>query len=143
MSFNKLDLAPIIIFAYKRIDHLKLLIESLKKNQECPHSELIIYSDGPKNDDEVKKIIQVRSFLKSITGFKKIEIIERESNIGLSNSIISGVSETLSYKNKAIILEDDLVVSSLLLKYMNSALNLYEFNLNLFLHGAIFINPIF
>ncbi len=130
MSFNKLDLAPIIIFAYKRIDHLKLLIESLKKNQECPHSELIIYSDGPKNDDEVKKIIQVRSFLKSITGFKKIEIIERESNIGLSNSIISGVSETLSYKNKAIILEDDLVVSSLLLKYMNSALNLYEFNLN-------------
>ena len=62
MSFNKLDLAPIIIFAYKRIGHLKLLIESLKKNQECPNSELIIYSDGPKDDDEVKKIIHVRIF---------------------------------------------------------------------------------
>jgi len=53
-------------------------------------------------------------------------LTERKSNIGLAKNIISGITEIINAKEKAIILEDDVVVSSTFLNYMNDALNYYE-----------------
>jgi len=50
-------------------------------------------------------------------------LTERKSNIGLAKNIISGITEIINAKEKAIILEDDVVVSSTFLNYMNDALN--------------------
>ena len=41
--------APIIIFTYNRIENLKKLILSLKKNPEYKNSKIYVFIDGPKN----------------------------------------------------------------------------------------------
>jgi hypothetical protein len=64
--------------------------------------------------------------LKSIRGFKSVVVIEREKNIGLANSIIAGVTETVNKYGKIIVVEDDLVTSPYFLSYMNQGLDMYE-----------------
>ena len=117
--------APIVLFVYSRTDCLIKTVDALKNNYQADESELYIFSDGPKDGQE-EKINKVRSYIRTITGFKRIEIIESPRNKGLANSIISGVTEIVNRYGKIIVLEDDLVTSPYFLKYMNDSLALYE-----------------
>ncbi len=119
-------LAPITLFVYNRLSHTKQTINALKKNKLAEQSELIIFSDSFKNSDDKKKVNQVREYIRSIKGFKGVEIIERPDNFGLANSIIDGVTRVVNQYGKVIVLEDDLVTSSFFLEYMNNALLCYE-----------------
>ncbi len=131
--------APIVLFTYNRIEHTKRTLDALKSNIGATNSTLLIFSDGPKSDIDKTRIIALRSYLKSISGFRKVEIIERDQNLGLSRSIISGLSEIFSIYDKAIILEDDLVTSKYFLKYMNEALNIYSKETDVIsIHGYIY-----
>lgn len=121
-------LAPIALFVYKRIDVLEKTIKALKANELASESELFIFSDGGKKDEDWEKVNEVRQFLKSIDGFKKIEIIESPVNKGLANSLIDGVTKIVNEFGKIIVVEDDIVTSPYFLNYMNDALNMYENN---------------
>ncbi len=118
------NLAPIIIFTYRRVPDQ--LINSLLKNDLAQKSEVIIYSDGNKNKNDLDDVIEVRKYLQTIEGFKNIKIIESKVNKGLANSIIDGVSEVINKYGKVIVLEDDLIVSNDFLEYMNEALEFYK-----------------
>jgi hypothetical protein len=122
MSF----LAPIALFVYNRLDHAVETVEALKNNQLASESDLFIFSDAAVIPSKQEAVKQVREFLKSVKGFKSIKIIYQEKNLGLSASIITGVSEMVSRYGKIIVLEDDMVTSPYFLKYMNEALNLYQ-----------------
>lgn len=119
-------LAPIALFAYNRPDHLKLTIEALQANILAQESELFIFCDGAKNSQNEEKVNQVRSYARSVSGFKKVTVFEKEKNFGLAESIISGVTEIVNKFDRAIVLEDDLVTSPHFLEFMNEALDLYE-----------------
>lgn len=119
-------LAPILLFVYNRIDCLEKSIGSVKKAFLADESELIIYADCARNEEDEKKVALVREYVKKINGFKNITIFEQSQNLGLAKSIILGVTETLNKYDKVIVLEDDIIVSPYFLKYMNSALDLYE-----------------
>lgn len=55
---------------------------------------------------------------------KAIDIIEREKNPGFKN-IIRGIHDLFRKNNRLIILEDDLLVSNYVLKFMNEGLEIY------------------
>jgi len=120
------DLSPIVLFTYKRLETLQKTIEALSNNHLATDSDLIIYSDGPKNAEEEEIIGQVRTYLKTIQGFKSVTIYESSSNKGLAASIIQGVSDVLKVYPSAIILEDDLITSTNFLDFMNQALDYYQ-----------------
>ena len=63
---------------------------------------------------------------KKIEGFKTITIIERDTNWGLANSIITGVSEVVNKYDRVIVLEDDLLTASTFLRFMNESLLYYQ-----------------
>ena len=120
------NLAPIVLFTYNRLKHTKQTIEALLDNIYAEHSRLYIYSDGPKNEESVEKVQEVRDYLHTIAGFKEIVIVEREKNWGLAENIIDGVTEIVNEYGKIIVLEDDIVTSKYFLKYMNDALEIYK-----------------
>lgn len=123
---SKLNLAPIVLFVYNRPDHTRQTVEALQKNELADKSELFIYCDNAKNEDARAKVDEVRAYVDSIDGFKKVTIIKREKNWGLANSIINGVTKIVNEYGKIIVLEDDLVTSPYFLKFMNEALEFYE-----------------
>ena len=120
------NLAPIVLFVYNRPDHTRQTVEALQKNELANQSELFIYCDNAKNEDAKAKVDEVRKYVDSIDGFKKVTIIKREKNWGLANSIIDGVTNIVKEYGKIIVLEDDLVTSPYFLKFMNEALEFYK-----------------
>ncbi len=121
-----MNLAPIIVFAYNRPRHIKRTVDALKRNRYADQSDLIIYSDGPKEGESDSQIRMVREYLNSISGFRSITITERVKNIGLANSMISGVTEVVDKFDKVIVVEDDLDLSPDFIRFMNEALNQYD-----------------
>ncbi|RLD74777.1 MAG: sugar transferase [Bacteroidetes bacterium] len=126
------ELAPVAVFAYNRLDHLKQTIESLQENKLSGLCALYIFSDGAKNTSEKDVIAKLRSYMAEIKGFKRVRIIERDVNLGLAKSIIAGVSQLIDKYGRVIVLEDDLVVSNDFLEYMNDALDYYKDDKNIF-----------
>jgi hypothetical protein len=119
------SLAPIALFVYNRPDHTRRTISYLQKNLLADESRLFIFSDGPKNEADKAKVEQVRQLAKDVTGFKSVKLIERDGNLGLANSIISGVTRLVNEYDKVIVFEDDLLSSPYTLQYFNEALDRY------------------
>lgn len=131
--------APIALFVYNRVDHTKKTIEALQKNFLAEQSELFVFCDDAKNSDGMKAVRAVRDYVQTISGFKKITIIEREKNFGLATSIIGGVSEIIEKFGRIIVLEDDMVTSKYFLTFMNEGLNFYESEEKVIsIHGYIY-----
>ncbi len=122
-----MSLAPIILFVYNRPWHTKQTVEALQKNELASDSELFIYSDGPKDTEGSQAaVVEVRNYLKSVDGFRKITITESPKNLGLAASVIRGVSEVVNEYGRVIVLEDDLITAPSFLKFMNEALAFYK-----------------
>lgn len=124
-----MTLAPIILFAYKRPALTKRVLEGLAENEWAADSTLYIYCDGPRpgeTEENLRKIRETRSVVREKKWCGSVEIIERESNMGLAPSIVNGVGDIVNRHGRAIVLEDDIWPSPFFLSYMNDALNLYE-----------------
>lgn len=89
-------------------------------------SEFFVFSDGPKSDTDKEKVLEVREYIKTISGFKRVNLVEREQHLGLANSIINGVTEIINKYGRIIVLEDDMVSSPYFLKFMNEAIAFYK-----------------
>ena len=118
--------APILLFVYNRPEHVRRNIQALLKNELAAESELFIYSDAAKDETSQAAVKEVRAFIRSIQGFKKITITERAENWGLARSIIDGVTTQINRYGRVIVLEDDLVVAPHFLQFMNDALETYR-----------------
>lgn len=120
------ELAPIIIFTYNRPHHTRKMLQALENAELAQDSEVFIFSDGAKNANAIEHVNRVRAIIAEPWNFKKITIIERERNVGLAQNIISGVIEIIKQYGKVIVLEDDLEISKVGLRYFNDALDAYE-----------------
>lgn len=124
------ELAPIVLFVYNRPRHTERTLNSLSKNILAKKSNLFIYCDGPKINEEDQNILSAirdtRLVVKKENRFKSVKVFCSEVNKGLADSIIDGVSEIVGQYGKIIVLEDDLITSSGFLKYMNDALEMYK-----------------
>jgi hypothetical protein len=118
--------APIALFVYNRPEHTRRTISYLKKNLLADESRLYIFSDGAKTAADKENVEKVRQIALETTGFKSVKIITSEQNMGLANSIISGVSRLVNEYGKVIVFEDDLLSSPYTLRYFNEALKRYE-----------------
>lgn len=115
---------PIALFVYNRPEHARLALESLSQCDRLDECSLRIYCDGAKEegDTNVGAARQVaREWADRLGG----EVVERETNLGLARSIVSGVTELCDSHGRVIVLEDDFALSSLFLDYMLSALDRY------------------
>lgn len=142
MFFKKKPVyAPIAMFVYNRVDHPMQVIESLKKNPESKYTDLFVFSDGCKFADDNDKVNELRNFLKNITGFKSVKVFERKTNYGLGINLIDGITRVLETYDRVIVLEDDVVVNTNFLAFMNQCLTKYKDNSDIFTIQTTTGNP--
>jgi hypothetical protein len=128
MMISDLEYAPILVGVYDRIDHFKQCIESLKACPEAKDSVLYIASDAASEKQDEQAIINVRLYIKSITGFKEIVPILRSLNVGTFYNYTQAESEIYKNHDTIIILEDDVIVGKGFLHFMNQGLHIYRDN---------------
>lgn len=119
------DLAPVILFTYNRPGHAKQVIDSLLTNPEVISTDLIVYLDGPKTPTDSANGKAIRALIGSLSGFRSVTLHESQSNLGLSRSLIRGITSELRVHESVIVLEDDILVAPTFLNYMNEGLSTY------------------
>lgn len=113
---------PVVLFAYARPDHLARTLECLRENRvPLIHA----FSDGPGTPDSAGSVAQVRRMLREIDWCEVI-LTERETNLGLGRSILSGVTEVLQSHDAVIVFEDDLICVPGTYQYLSAALEHYR-----------------
>ena len=127
-----MELAPVIIFCYNRPVHLRKTLTWLSQNELASQTTLFVFCDGAKPNattEQIENVIAARIVaheLATVPTFKEVFFVERDENLGLGTSIISGVTEVIKKYGKVIVLEDDLETSPYFLVYMNKCLDHYE-----------------
>jgi hypothetical protein len=123
-------LSPIVLFVYNRPDHTQKTLDALAQNELAKDSILYVFCDGAKpnsSQNQIEKINETREIIKKQkTDFKEVIITEQTQNLGLADSILSGVSQIITKYGKVIVLEDDIVTSKGFLRFMNESLEFYK-----------------
>lgn len=123
-----MQLAPIIVFAYNRADHLSKTLFALSQNDLAEQCVLYVYCDGAKDDateEQIAAIANVRAVANAQSWAKETHVIERERNYGLADNIVSAVTEIANRYGRVIVFEDDIVCTKGTMNYLNDALELY------------------
>ncbi len=128
--------APVVLFVFNRPWHTRRTMTSLLRDPLAAESNLVIFSDGPRVDSDATKVASVRDYLARIDGFKSVALVNRDRNFGLSESVISGVTQVIQQHGRAIVVEDDLEFAPSFLTYMNEALIRYHDDQRIFSLGG-------
>lgn len=118
--------APIAVFGWRRPDHLARTLEALSACPEARSASVFIFLDGPKDDTQEHECFLTRQVARSDWLFARTKVVERTTNLGLSNSILTGVDKVLSEHEMVVVVEDDVLVSPVFLTYMNKALQAFR-----------------
>lgn len=118
---------PIALMLYNRPEHTRKTLEALSNNYGADETDLFVFSDGPKNEDDIRNVQLVRKIAEDyLKDFKSVEIISKQKNAGLAESIISGVSTVVNQYGQVIVVEDDLILASSTLDYFKQCLDRYR-----------------
>lgn len=124
--------AHVVVFAYKRPQHLKMTLERLAAAEGASVTSVTIFIDGPKNEAEKNVTQETYNIAMRNYNFASKEVKQLNNNLGLAKSITSGVSKILESNEQVIVLEDDILVGHGFLSFMNNALHQYNKSNNVF-----------
>jgi hypothetical protein len=113
---------PVALFAYARPDHLERTLECLRENKV---PLIYAFSDGPRTVAQQSCVNRVREMLRAVD-WCEMRLTERQENLGLGRSIITGVTEVLHDHDSVIVFEDDLTCVPGTYQYLSAALHHYQ-----------------
>lgn len=118
--------APVIIPTLNRFDHFRRLIESLARCTHANKTEVVIGLDYPPSEKYVEGYEKIKTYLPTITGFKKITVFTTVQNLGQGKNMKRCFDYVFQHYDRCICSEDDNEVSPCFLDYMNKALGIFK-----------------
>ena len=115
-------MTAIALFLYNRPEHTRAVVDALLDNTGAAESDLHVFCDAAKNTGDAAAVSAVRAYASTIRGFRSVNVTQALSNQGVARSIIAGVSSVFDHHDRAIIVEDDVVLSPSGLEYFNTML---------------------
>ena len=124
------EFAPVVIPTLCRYEHLMSLLESLSKCRLADKTEVYIAVDYPARDSHKDGYNRICEYLDNVgdLGFKKINIIKRETNhgFGKNGNARNLINYVLKRHNRFIFTEDDNIFAPGYLEFMNYNLQKFE-----------------
>jgi hypothetical protein len=113
---------PVALFVYRRHRQLPRTLECLRA---CGVEQLYVFADGAKGAGDTDEVAEVRRLLDQLAWIEPT-IVARDENLGLSDSIRSGLDSLFETHEAAIVIEDDVCVAPEFYDYVRLALRHYE-----------------
>ncbi len=117
---------PVALFTYNRPNHVRRALAALENCARLDECRIHIYCDGPKSPEQSAAVDASRRIVRECAPRMGAEVVERSLNLGLACSVVTGVTELCQRYGRAVVLEDDFVVSPDFLSYMLEALDRYQ-----------------
>lgn len=115
----------IAIFAFRRPNHLRNLLESLRTNSGLHDFDIYLFIDGPRDSGDVPLNSKVQEIALEYSSRIQMKVVKAERNIGLQKSIRFKLDLLFTEYESVIVLEDDLEVSSNFLSFMSDSLDFF------------------
>ena len=119
-------MTAVIIILYNRPIHTLRLFESIIKAKNYNKFNFKIFCDGPKNLSDQNKIKKIKKIIHQFKNQINLNLCFRKKNLGLKKNIIMSLNYVFKSHDKAIILEDDLVLNKNFFIFMSKALQKYK-----------------
>lgn len=119
------SLPQIAIFAFNRSKHLYECLSSLESCTGFQDYVGTIFIDGARNDAEQSLVEECYEVADKFAQRHHFKVVKRESNLGLANSIRSGIDEIFESSDSIIVIEDDLILHSGFLRFLSIGLTKY------------------
>jgi hypothetical protein len=119
----------VALFAFNRPDHLKETLERIHITNDV--EKLYIFCDGPRNDNDVGKINEIKRIVDKVD-WCKVEWVLRQHNHGICQNVYEALSELFNKYEAVVCLEDDCLVRRDFFKYMKTCLSYYKDHTNVF-----------
>jgi hypothetical protein len=117
---------PILFIVFNRLDTTKKVFEQIK---EVKPIKLYVASDGPRNEAEKEKVMQVRNFIINNVDWRcDIKTRFRDKNLGVGFGPNDAIDWFFSYEEEGIILEDDCLPSISFFHFCSELLDKYRNN---------------
>ena len=113
---------PVVLFVYRRHELLQRTLDCLRDGGV---GELYVFSDGPRHSADAHGVEKVREIIAMIDWTVPVTVA-RPENVGLSNSVRSGLGEVFAHHEAAVIVEDDVCVAPEFYDYACRALHHYR-----------------
>ncbi|QDT03493.1 hypothetical protein K227x_18770 [Rubripirellula lacrimiformis] len=133
LSFSEVtDLRlAVAVFAFRRPQHLRLTLDRLSLAEGFEDATICIFVDGPKSAIDRSLVLETIEVAKTFEQKNSkvgisVSVSVSKTNHGLSESIVSAVTQLCEKHGHAVVLEDDLLVSSNFLTYMKEYLIKYR-----------------
>jgi hypothetical protein len=120
-------LSPVVVFAFNRPEKLNSCLKSLELAFDSELTSVFIFIDGHRSLQEKLLVDEVESIARLHWHFGEIQIRRSPMNLGLANSILTGIDFMFESFESVIVLEDDLEVARNFLTYMNDGLLKYVY----------------
>ena len=135
--------APVVMISYNRPDLVRMTMRNVAQAETVENRAITMYIDGPRNESDRIKQDEIERI---VSGYQKelsqLRIVRREKNLGCRKNIVSAITEALDYYGRAIIVEDDILISRSFLRYMDAALEFYKNDKHIWCINA-YQNPYF
>lgn len=119
-------MAPLVLFVYARPLHTRRTLAALGANAGAENTPLIVFSDGPRSEQDRQAVDEVREIIRATDGFESVALVERPCNMGLADNIVQGLNDVFREHARVIVVEDDIECVPDFLCFMNEALDRYE-----------------
>lgn len=115
---------PVLLIGFNRPDMIRQSLDNLREQHV---QNLYISIDGPRpeNDDDVRKVEEVRTLVKGIDFCPKLHLMLREQNVGCEINVSDGINWVLEKEDFVIVLEDDVIAHESFFRFMQEMLLRY------------------
>ena len=120
--------APVLIPTLNRYEHFRRSVESLSICTHADKTDLYIALDYPANDLHWEGYNKIKEYLNEISGFKSLNIIQRDKNFGATQNIRDAREQVFQKYDRIILSEDDNEFAPNFLDYINKGLMIFENN---------------
>lgn len=117
----------ISIRAFNRPNKIEGLLESMRQI-DFKKFKLFFFVDGPRDQNDILLINQSIQIIKKFSNKKSFKIFVQKKNLGLKKHWIYCMNQTFLRADKAIFLEDDLILSNRFFDFIYAGLIKYEKN---------------
>lgn len=117
--------APVVLAVYNRPSKVQRMVETLERIRP---STLLVVADGPKADraGDAERVREVRKILDRIPWPCELLRLESPTNVGCDAWVPRGIDWAFEHVERAVILEDDLIVHPGFFPWCESLLQRYE-----------------
>lgn len=128
-----MELSPVILFTYNRAGYTRSVLDALAKNYLASQTAVYAFATDSSDAESIQAEAEVAAVLSDFKDkFGKFQVIRRPRNMSVADQMHTAIEMVLQWHSKVICLEDDLVVTPNFLNYMNSALEFYKDNAEVF-----------